>query len=143
MKDEEIEIIFQRLDKLRSDSSPLFGKMNAHQMICHCTDQMRLVLGTFRAEEYGRLKAEEVISLSKAGKTVPAAKGLGQVEGGGTKPTIFENDIAILKQHVLDFSKLDEDFEFGIHPYFGNMNKEKWIRLTLYHLNHHFSQFGI
>lgn len=143
MEDEEIEIIFRRLDKLHSNSKPIFGKMNAHQMICHCSDQIRLALGTFKAEEYGKLKAKEVIALSKAGKTVPAAKGLGQVEGGGTKPTVFENDRMVLKQHVLEFSKLDEDFEFGIHPYFGKMNKEKWTRLTLYHLNHHFEQFGL
>jgi hypothetical protein len=143
MKEEEIEIIFQRLDQLKIDSIPLFGKMNAHQMVCHCTDQIRLALGTFMAEEYGRLEPKEVIALSKAGKTVPAAKGLGQVEGGGTKPINFSTDVKLLKQHILDFSMLNENFEFGLHPYFGHMTKEKWIRLTLYHLNHHFNQFGL
>ena len=49
-------------------------------MLCHCADQIRLALGTIRAEEYGALTPEKVITLSKAGKTVPAAKGLGQVE---------------------------------------------------------------
>ena len=143
MDTEQIELLFKRLDKLQEAKTPLFGQMNTNQMICHCADQIRLALGIFEAEEYGKMKPEEVIALSKLGEPVPTAKGLGQVEGGGTKPTTFKDDVKVLKQHIIEFSKIGEDFKFGLHPYFGSMSKEKWIRLTKYHLNHHFNQFGL
>lgn len=143
MSEEEIQIYFHRIDKLQLNAKPSFGKMNVNQMICHCTDQIRLALKTIGAEEYGRLKPKEVMALSNTGKTVPVAKGLGQVEGGGTSPTNFENDIVLLKQHILEFSVLNNDFVYGAHPYFGNLNKEKWIRITRYHLNHHLTQFNV
>lgn len=143
MKEEEIEIYFERLKMLNLDNSPQFGKMNANQMVCHCADQIRLALGTFKAEEYGKLSPKEVMAISRSGKTVPTAKGLGQIEGGGTKPINFKTDVKILKEHILYFSAIEKDFKFGLHPYFGEMSKEKWVRLTSYHLNYHLTQFGV
>ena len=143
MDAEQIKLILKRLDKLQENTTPIFGQMNANQMVCHCADQIRIALGTLEAEEYGKLTPDEVMALSKLGKTVPAAKGLGQVEGGGTQPTSFKDDVTILKEHIAAISKVDENFKFGLHPYFGAMSKRKWIRLTEYHLNHHFAQFGL
>ncbi|MGI9551965.1 MAG: DUF1569 domain-containing protein [Aurantibacter sp.] len=143
MTNKEITSFFQRIAHLTPEQKPLFGKMNAHQMVCHCTDQIRLALGTLKAKEYGKLSPKEVFAFSNVGRTVPTPKGLGQVEGDGTKPTTFENDVVILKRHISEFSKLDSNFEFGAHPYFGMLNKEKWTSLTLYHLDHHLKQFGV
>lgn len=143
MNREQIASFFERIDKLNPDEKPSFGKMNAHQMLCHCADQIRLSLGTFKAEEYGALKPKEVFALANAGKTVPAAKGLDQAKGEGTKPTTFKNDIKILKQHITEFSNLEDNFKFGKHPYFGDLTKEKWASLTVYHLDHHLKQFNV
>ena len=143
MTKEQIDSFFHRIDQLTPDLKPRFGKMNAHQMVCHCTDQIRLALGTIVAEEYGALSPEEVIALAKARKTVPAAKGLGQVEGGGTAPTNFEDDIKNLKQHILSFVAMEKEFDYKQHPYFGEYDKEQWNKMTIYHLNHHFRQFGV
>jgi hypothetical protein len=143
MSASDIENYFDRIDKLKANTKPKFGKMNVNQMVCHCTDQIRLALNTIKAEEYGGLTSKEVMLLANKGKTVPVAKGLGQVEGGGTQPTNLENDIVLLKQHILEFFELEKDFNFGAHPYFGKLNKEKWTRITNYHLNHHLSQFNV
>jgi hypothetical protein len=143
MSEKEIHDFFDRIDTLAANAKPIFGKMNVNQMICHCTDQIRLALNTIRAKEYGGLTSKEVMVLSSAGKTVPVAKGLGQVEGGGTQPTHFRNDVVLLKQHILMFSQLDNDFVCGPHPYFGQLNKAKWTRITKYHLDYHLSQFNV
>lgn len=112
-------------------------------MICHCADQIRLALGTLKAKEYGALSPKEVFAFANTSKTVPTPKGLGQVEGEGTKPTSFENDIMTLKQVMVDYTKLDNTFIFGQHPYFGQLGKEKWTSLTIYHLDHHLKQFSV
>jgi hypothetical protein len=143
MTEEQVGQYFQRIDKLDSDQPPLFGKMNANQMICHCTDQLRLAIGTKKSTEYGQVDPNEMILLAKSGKSVPTPKGLGQVEGDGTKPTNFENDIKILKEHILSFSKLDDNFSCGSHPYFGQIDKKRWASLMIYHLNHHLGQFNV
>jgi len=140
---EKITSFFERIDNLKRDERPSFGKMNAHQMICHCTDQIRLALGTLEALETGGLTPKEVFEFHNAGKTVPTPKGMDQFAGGGTKPTIYNDDIDTLKEHIIEFSNLDDNFEFGHHPYFGKFTKEKWTSLTIYHLDHHLKQFNV
>ena len=143
MTDEQIRYFSERIDQLTSKHKPLFGIMNANQMVCHCTDQIRLAIGTFMAEEYGTIDLDEILAISKSGKTVPSPKGLGQVEGGGTKSTNFVNDVKMLKEHILNFSQLTEDFHFKPHPYFGICNKDRWTAITIKHLNHHLHQFKV
>jgi hypothetical protein len=143
MSDEEVIDFFQRIDKLNVDKKALFGKMNANQMICHCTDQLRLAMGTKKAIEYGKVDAKQMLLLAKSGKPVPTPKGFGQIEGDGTKPTNFENDIKTLKEQIVIFSKLDANFQFSIHPYFGKLDKKTWDKLVQYHLNHHLQQFFV
>jgi Protein of unknown function (DUF1569) len=142
MMEEEIQHFFQRIDKLTTEHKALFGKMNAHQMVCHCTDQLRAAMGTKELFEFGKVDPNEIIALAKSGKTVPTPKGLGQVEGDGTKPTSWDNDIKLLKEHILDFFRLADDFNYAPHPYFGSMNKKSWTRLVIWHLNHHLAQFN-
>ncbi len=144
MTEEQLKEFLRRIDTLTQEHKPKFGKMNAHQMVCHCTDQLRLALGTIRPDpDYVKIEPKEVERLALAKKTVPTPKGLGQTEGGGTQPTTFEDDLALLKTHLSDFIKLPEDFEYASHPYFGEYDKRKWTSLTIYHLNHHLSQFHV
>ena len=112
-------------------------------MICHCTDQIRLAFGTLKVKEYGALSPKEVFAYHNAGKTVPTPKGMDQVGGSGTKPMIFKDDIDTLKEHIIEFSNLDDNLEFGRHPYFGELTKEKWTSLTIHHLDHHLKQFNV
>ena len=143
MTEEQFQDFLSRIDQLTAGHRPKFGKMNVHQMVCHCTDQLRLALGTIIPDnDYIKISPEEVKELVMAKKTVPTPKGLGQIEGGGTKPTTFENDKALLKKHLQEFIDLPDDFEYAPHPYFGVFDKRRWMSLTIYHLNHHLSQFN-
>lgn len=132
----------ERIESLSPDSKPSFGKMNVNQMVCHCTDFFRMANGTKMANEYGKVNPKDIIKLANAGKSAPAPSGFGQTEGEGTKPTDLENDKRILKEHLLEFSAFNEDYKFGEHPYFGNIDHKRWVGLAIYHLNHHLSQFG-
>jgi len=143
MTENQIATFFERINRLNATEKPSFGKMNPHQMVCHCADQIRLALGTLKTVEHGALKPKEVFAYHNEGKTVPTPKGMDQVAGDGTKPTIFNDDIDTLKEHIIEFSNLDDNFEFGQHPYFGELTKEKWTSLTIYHLDHHLKQFNV
>ena len=136
------EFLF-RIDQLTVDHKPSFGKMNVHQMVCHCTDFFRMAKGTKKAKEYGVVNPDTIKSLAKAGKPTPTPKGFGQVEGDGTKPTDFEKDRRVLKDCLLEFSKLPIDFDFAPHPYFGEMKYSAWTSLAAYHMNHHLEQFNV
>jgi len=68
MEDNKLLQAFERIDQLNSESKPLFGKMNVHQMICHCTDFYRMANGTKKANEYGKLAPSEVVKIVKSGK---------------------------------------------------------------------------
>ena len=140
---EQIQAFFERIEKLDGESSPKFGEMDVNQMVCHCTDFFRLATGTKKAQEYGMVDPKAIIELSRSGKTAPAPKGFGQVEGDGTPPIDLESDKRILKKHILQFAELDEDYEFAEHPYFGMLSRERWVKLAHYHLNHHLEQFGV
>lgn len=143
MKKTDIDSFFRRIDLLKKNQKPAFGKMNANQMVCHCTDQIRLALDTIKATNSRNLTREEIFALANAGETVPTLTGMDQVAGEGTRPTTMEKDIVILKEHIAEFSNLDDNFEYGSHPYFGQLGKEKWTSLTVYHLDHHLKQFNV
>ena len=52
---ERAEAFHVRIDKLSLESEPSFGQMNVNQMICHCTDTIRMALGEKEADEYGQV----------------------------------------------------------------------------------------
>lgn len=143
MNEDQIRTLFQRIDNLQIDQKAAWGKMNVNQMICHCADGIRMALGTKNPTVYGNISREEVLALTKAGKTVPTPQGYGQVEGEGTPPTNFESDKQLLKGLINEFSKLDEAFAFPPHAYFGTLTRERWNGLVIYHLDHHLKQFGV
>ncbi|TAE31642.1 MAG: DUF1569 domain-containing protein [Cytophagales bacterium] len=133
----------ERIDQLSPDSTPTFGKMNVSQMLCHCADQLRLINHELKIGFDDRIAPNELVALSRAGKSVPTPKGLDQVNGEGTQPTSFDADKETLKQLLISYAELPTDFNCGLHPYFGNIDKEAWHRLVLYHLNHHLTQFSV
>lgn len=122
MNEEQASIFLQRIDKLTIEHKGTFGIMTVNQMVCHCTDQLRVAMGTKALGEQGQFDPNEIINLAKTGQTVPTPKGLGQFEGDGTLPTNLQNDKEVLKQHILDFIGLPNDFNYSPHPYFGRID---------------------
>ncbi|MCC9137032.1 DUF1569 domain-containing protein [Pontibacter silvestris] len=143
MTEEQIQQFFQRIDNLQPTTKALFGRMNANQMVCHCTDQIRMALGAKKAKVSEKVNPEEILLLAKAGKAIPTPEGFGQLEGDGTNPTDFDHDVWLLKEHITAFSELKDNFEYAPHPYLGQLDKKNWNNMVTYHLNHHLKQFGV
>lgn len=142
-----INSIVNRINSLSENSRRLWGKMSIQQMICHCTDQIKMAEGKTNIKFIGNIFLTKIVKhFILLG--MPAPKGkvktyreLDQFKGG-TKPITFENDRKLLIDAIKNF---DKEFPFDkkvVHPSFGEMNKAEWARLIYIHLDHHLRQFG-
>lgn len=138
----------KRLSNLRPETRPLWGKMNAHQMVCHLNDSFGLAMGLKRA-------SEEITFLHRTlfrwlalhtpmrwPQGVPTRPEMDQL-AGGTKPVEFGQDAAALAEMIDKFAAKPRTFEFGRHPVFGELTESEWMIWGYRHADHHFRQFGI
>jgi hypothetical protein len=132
----------KRILSVSKDDNAKFGKMNVNQMICHCADQFRMMFGEIEGLHRQNVDAAKLMEMTRNKQTVPSPDGMGQVEGGGTKPTELESDKNTLLNYLNRFFDADADYKFSFHPFFGDLDKVRWERLVIHHLNHHLEQFG-
>lgn len=136
------------LQKLKTDTPPLWGKMNVQQMIEHFTDVMmvasgKIILPVVTPPE--RLpKLQEFMMSEKPFKE-------------NTKSPVLAEEPAPLKKHTKEaaIGKLQEEIIYffeafekrpGLkttNPVFGELDLEMNIQLLHKHALHHLKQFGI
>lgn len=93
-----LQDVRDRLGALRPDSDARWGRMSAHQAVCHLADSFRLVLGERPTDMRGNLLSRTVIrfvalTLPVAWpRNVPTSPEADQ-ERGGTAPTAFQADL--------------------------------------------------
>jgi hypothetical protein len=140
--------IIERLRRVRPDSQRQWGKMTAHQMICHLTDSFKIGTGEKVASskinflnrtlvKWAALKLP--MTWPKDVQTMPEA----DQEIGGTPPAEFERDVKALEEIVERFSSSERDFKWHQHPFFGEMSDAHWLRWGYLHMDHHLRQFGV
>lgn len=132
----------KRINAIEQNDTAKFGKMNVNQMVCHCTDQLRMALGEIKGLYRENVDMAQIREMMAAGKSLPTVDGLDQTAGQGTKPANLDDDKTVLIGYIEKFISCGDDFPFHFHPFLGDMNKEKWDRLVVHHLNHHLGQFG-
>jgi len=131
-----------RIISVTQDDKPAFGVLNVNQMIAHCADQFRMAFGEVPGLYRQDVDMKKLMEMSARGESLPTVDGLDQALGQGTKPTTLENDKKILIEYIEKYFNTSDDYPFHFHPFIGEMNKEKWNRLVVHHLNHHLKQFG-
>jgi hypothetical protein len=94
---EDKQSILQRLAKVRSDSPRAWGRMSAHQMICHLNDSFRVVLGEKQVAPKGNLFTRTVMKWGALSLPLPWPHGIKTTPEldqlvGGTPPVDFERD---------------------------------------------------
>lgn len=140
----DIEI---RINSINESSKRLWGKMRANEMICHCSDQIKMAVGEIPTKYVGNLFletfAKHLILLG-----MPAPKGkvetVPELKQGvrGTKPTTFQRDKITLLDLVKNFKISIEKNPNQVHPAFGKLSTKQWARLCYLHLDHHLKQFS-
>ena len=141
--------ILHRLRSVHAGSVSRWGRMSAHQMVCHLSDGYRLLTGqrtTRLAPSPLPRPLMRLIALYMPVRWppgIPTTPDLDQAVGG-TTPVHFDRDVAELRKLVDDIAT-DRcgRFESRLHPIFGQMSESAWLRWGYLHADHHLRQFGV
>jgi len=135
--------IIERINKLNSNTSGQWGKMNVSQMLAHVQMPIKIAYGTHQPKGSFLLRLIGPLFKSKLWDDVPYKHSL------PTDPTFvmtgldkeFEKEKATLLDLVNQFN--EDKLKGDKHPVFGKMTKENWSKATWKHLDHHLQQFGV
>lgn len=138
------EAIFERIKSLTPNQKPLWGKMNAAQMLAHCCVAFSVPLADKALPRplLGRLFGW--IFKSKLYDEVPYKKSL------PTSPAFIIKDEKNFEEEQEKLLNLTSEFftkgkkntgRFP-HPIFGTFTPDQWGISMYKHLDHHLRQFG-
>ena len=142
------QALHERVGRLTPDSPRRWGRMTAHQAVCHLNDSFLLVLGgrttDFRANSLFNRTVGRFLALSTP---VPWPKGVrtspeADQERGGTPPGVFADDVARLRE-LMDRFRDTGGKNLDPHIALGSLTSGEWGRWAYRHVNHHLSQFGV
>jgi hypothetical protein len=141
--------LIRRLRKIRPDSARRWGRMSAHEMICHLSDSCCMLTGE-RLTPPVSTPAPRVImkwvALYAPMRWPPGISTTPELEqgAGGTRPTDFDADLGRL---VDQMNAIASDRSGRLakqpHPVFGEMSDPAWLRWAYLHTDHHLRQFGV
>ncbi len=138
--------ILRRLRTIRPDSPRRWGRMSAHQAVCHLNDSFLAVTGQRPASSASGplqrtlIKWIALYAPLRWPQGVPTRPEVDQ-EVGGTKPSTFATDVTQLEMLVQLVTTRQGCFG-PAHPIFGPMSEADWMRWAYLHMDHHLRQFG-
>jgi uncharacterized protein DUF1569 len=134
-----------RLARVRPDAQRRWGRMSAHQMICHLGDSMRVALGEKYVSPANSPFMRIILKPLALWVPVPWAHDFKtrpeiDQQQGGTPPANFASDVKEL--HIL-FDRFCACEECAPHAMFGQMSRTERMRHGYLHFDHHLRQFGV
>lgn len=138
--------IFARLRRLRHDSQRRWGKMTAHQAICHLSDSFMCKFGERESTNASNFFTKTVMKWLALKAPMPWPHGVKTMPEndqliGGTPPVEFDRDRQQLEALIERFCQpMNNMFP---HPYFGQLTEAEWLRWGYLHCDHHLRQFGV
>ena len=138
--------LLRRLQTVGPNSTALWGRMSAHQMICHLGDAMLVATGQKPAEGVSGPLPKMIVKWIALYLPVRWPSGIRTVaeidqEGGGTKPQDFIREVRELDMRLRRFAE-ERQTMCPTHPIFGPMSRKAWLRWAYLHADHHLRQFG-
>ncbi|HLP56940.1 MAG TPA: DUF1569 domain-containing protein [Fluviicola sp.] len=145
----DLETILSYLDRLTPETKAQWGQMGAQRMVEHLTESLQIATGKNpQPLEIPEERIERMIAFLASDKplmqnvAVPFA-----TPEMNSKLRHDELDLAI-DEFVEEWLYFEELYDSNpertaIHPYYGPLNYEQWMRLNQKHLTHHFRQFGL
>lgn len=140
--------IVRRLALLGPEQPRLWGRMSAHQMVCHLNDSFLAVTGKRDVSPAtGPIQRTLVKWLALY---APLRWPVGVMtrpeidqEIGGTRPSAFASDLSELEALLRVVTTRPDCFDGHTHPIFGPMSRAQWMRWAYLHMDHHLRQFGV
>lgn len=140
--------ILRRLEMIEPKEKGLWGRMSAHQMICHLKDCFRMALGEKEVKSIGNIFHKTIVKWIVLNLPLPVPKDrptLPEVNQdiGGTQCVNFEKDFTELVKLIERFTNRADGFNAAEHPIFGKLSESEWARWGYLHTDHHLRQFGV
>jgi uncharacterized protein DUF1569 len=140
--------IRRRLDVLRPDSAPRWGRFTAPQMLAHLTESLRMSMGErpvaarpvpafFRHAPFKQF----AVYLMPFPKGLPTAPEL-LARPLGIAPAQWTAERAAFDAALERFAARAPDSTWPAHPAFGSLGARAWGTLQYRHVDHHCRQFG-
>ena len=142
------EELIGRLRHMTPESAARWGRMSAHQMVCHLADACRMALGEKHASEATGLLQQTVVKWIALYTPLPWPPNIQtrpEVDQciAGTKPMQFDADVAEVARLLLELKTRNPAAPWPRHPIFGPMSRRAWHRWAYRHTDHHLRQFGV
>jgi hypothetical protein len=139
--------LLARLKAVRPDSVGRWGRMSAHQMICHLSDAFRMGIGQKPVSRVDGLLHRTMLKWVVLYLPVSWPSGILtrpeiDQELGGTRPVDFASDVAGLESLLELITAQPRNVDWQSHPIFGSMSEAGWLRWGYLHVDHHLRQFG-
>jgi hypothetical protein len=141
-----VEALVARLEKLHDKRPRAWGKMTAHEMLCHLGDSFAGVLGerpiapadTWLNRTFIKYIALHTnVTWPKGSPTRPEV----DQTRNGTTPSDFQRDrervITLLRRFAAPDARYDR------HPIFGPLTRDEWLVWGYRHTDHHLRQFAV
>ena len=142
-----LEVILQHLENLNTETKASWGEMSAQRMVEHLSDSLQMAIGKnlfsleIPEDKIPRMK-EFLLSDKPMAKNieVPFAKKDENLRNENLELAIDE-----LAENWIEFEDYYSENEQNenLHPYYGMLNYEQWLRLHAKHFSHHLEQFGL
>ena len=144
--DADVQDIVRRLRTLTPVTDRKWGRMSAHQMICHLSDACRMATGDKAARSVAKGHHRTVIKWIALYLPQPWPPGIETVPEidqvkSGTCPTDFGRDLDEAEA-LLRAIAARRGATWPAHPIFGTMSEAQWLRWAYLHTDHHLRQFG-
>lgn len=145
--DSNLENVLSYLDKLSPGARPKWGNMSAQQMVEHLTHTIEIAMEKHRYESL--VKAEDYEKMRQfilSDKPLPRNF---DVNFMAKDTPIIHEEIELAIDAYCD-AWIDLEIWFDeqpgketMHPNFGPLNFDLWVKIHEKHLTHHFTQFGL
>jgi len=141
----ETAVLIDRINRVQADTAPLWGKMNAGQMLAHCNVTYEFVYDNKHPKPKGLQKL--MISLF-AKSIVTGPKPYKRNERTAPEFIMKDNkDFDIERRRLIEY--IGRTQQLGVAYFdgreshaFGKLSKDQWNTMFYKHLDHHLNQFG-
>jgi hypothetical protein len=136
------EALIRRVERLSADTQPLWGRMNAGEMLAHVLLGMRMASGELETRprkgpfRYWPLKHLFVYWMPFP-RSAPAPREIVTRR----QPVDWNANYEALRATLVTFRETAPQ-TWPLHPVFGKLSAKAWGALGWRHLDHHLRQFG-
>ena len=145
-KKEDCNEFINRINQLKNDSQPLWGKMSVDQMLAHCNVTYEMVFDNIhpRPNVFMRFILKALAKNAVVGDR-PYTKNI------KTAPQfiiIGDKNFDLEKNRLINYINKTQDlganeFEGKESLSFGKLTSKEWNNMFAKHLDHHLKQFGV